>query len=113
MALTTRQRNKLPRSAFAIRSGPRSNWAYPLPTRAQARAAGISEAQRQRMLRAAVAYAARSDTRSSYGAIRRKARTRAGATSKASGTPWGTATTGRRRTTRRRRRRTTTRRRRR
>jgi hypothetical protein len=48
MPLTTRQRNALPRSAFALKSGPRSNWRYPAPTKAQARKAGISEASRAR-----------------------------------------------------------------
>jgi hypothetical protein len=64
VALTRRQRAKLPRSAFVIapKGSPRSSWKYPVPTAAQARKAGISEAQRQRTHRAALSYAARSDT---------------------------------------------------
>jgi hypothetical protein len=62
MALTTRQRNRLPRSAFAYPA----QRAYPVPTRAQARAAGISERQRQQTHRAALSYSARSSTSGSY-----------------------------------------------
>jgi hypothetical protein len=62
MALSTAQRNRLPRSAFGIARGPRSAWKYPMPTRTMARRAGISEAQRQRTLTAAKAYAARRST---------------------------------------------------
>jgi hypothetical protein len=89
MALTARQRNALPPSAFVIKPNRnRSSWAYPLPTAAMARRAGISEAQRQRMLRAAVSFAARRGTRGSYARIARLARQRAGAASLKSGTPW-------------------------
>jgi hypothetical protein len=70
MALTTKQRNKLPKSAFALHSGPRSNWAYPAPTKAQAQKAGISEAQRARIHRAALSYSARSSTRGSPKTVR-------------------------------------------
>jgi len=70
MALTSAQRNKLPPSAFVIHSGPRSNWAYPIPTKSQAAKAGISETQRQNMMNAAKAYAARGDTRSSTRTVR-------------------------------------------
>ena len=77
MALTAAQRRRLPRSAFALHSGPRSNWAYPLPTKRQARAAGISETSRQRMLRAAAAYSARSSTRGSPSRIQPAARRKA------------------------------------
>jgi len=88
MALTAAQRRRLPRSAFAIRSGPRSNWAYPLPTKAQARAAGISEASRQRMLRAAASYSARRSTRGSPARIQPAARAKA---SRVGGSrSWGT-----------------------
>jgi hypothetical protein len=77
MALTARQRNKLPKSAFAIHPGKaRSRWAYPLPTPSQARRAGISEGQRKRMLRAAVTYSARSSTRGSPRTIAPKAKRR-------------------------------------
>lgn len=75
MALTAAQRNKLPRSAFVYHSGPRSNWSYPVPTKAQARKAGISERARKRMGTAAKAYAARKTTRGTpakVGAVVRK-----------------------------------------
>jgi hypothetical protein len=71
MALTTRQRNALPRSAFALKSGPRSNWRYPAPTKAQAKRAGISEAQRARTHRAALSYAGQRRTRGSASTVRR------------------------------------------
>ena len=71
MALTTKQRNKLPRSAFALKSGPRSQWRYPAPTKAQAKRAGISEAQRQRTHRAALAYSSRRSTRGAPSTVRR------------------------------------------
>jgi hypothetical protein len=47
MALTAKQRNALPRSAFAYapKSAPRSKWRYPVPTAAQAKRAGISAKQ--------------------------------------------------------------------
>jgi hypothetical protein len=70
MALTTAQRNALPRSAFAYSSGPRSNWRYPAPTKAQARQAHISEASRGRTHRAALAFAARGDTRGTSARVR-------------------------------------------
>jgi hypothetical protein len=70
MALTTAQRNRLPRSAFALHSGPRSNWRYPAPTKAQARRAGISEAQRARTHRAALSYGARRSTRGHPSTVR-------------------------------------------
>jgi hypothetical protein len=62
MALTARQRAKLPRSAFAYPA----KRAYPVPTRLQAARAGISESQRQRTLRSALSYSARSGTSGSY-----------------------------------------------
>jgi hypothetical protein len=81
VALTTRQRNKLPREAFLYAPGDdRSRWRYPVPTKAQARAAGISEASRQRTAKAAVAYSARRDTIGSRRAVEPVARQRAGAT---------------------------------
>jgi hypothetical protein len=98
VALTAAQRNRLPASAFVIHSGPRSKWAYPLPSPAQARKAGISEPQRQRMLRAAAAYSARSSTRGSYSKIAPRARRRAGGTTKG-GRAWGKTVTGRRKRT--------------
>jgi hypothetical protein len=99
MALTAAQRRKLPKSAFAIHPGDsRSRWAYPMPTAAQARRAGISEPQRQRMLRAAAAYSARRGTRGSYSRIAPAARRKAGGSTKG-GRAWGKTVTGRRRAT--------------
>ena len=64
MALTAAQRRKLPRSAFvyAPKSAPRSSWKYPVPTRAQAKRAGISEGNRLRIARSAMSYAGRRST---------------------------------------------------
>jgi hypothetical protein len=72
MALTTRQRNALPRSAFvyAPKSSPRSSWKYPVPTKAQARKAGISEASRAATHRAALSYSARRTTAGSPRTVR-------------------------------------------
>lgn len=53
MALTARQRNALPAAAFLDPARRR----FPAPTPAQARRAGISEAQRVRTLRSALARA--------------------------------------------------------
>jgi hypothetical protein len=63
VALTTKQRNALPASAFVYHAGPRSNWRYPVPTKAQAKRARISERERVKIHRAAKAYAARKTTR--------------------------------------------------
>lgn len=73
MALTARQRNKLPNSAFAL-SGRR----YPVPTKAQAKRAGIPEAQRVRMGRNALARAAQPQTSGTYPTIARVVRKRMG-----------------------------------
>jgi len=64
VSLTAAQRRKLPRSAFvyAPKSAPRSSWKYPVPTRAQAKRAGISEANRLRIARSAMSYAGRRST---------------------------------------------------
>lgn len=59
MALTARQRNALPAAAFLDRAHRR----FPAPTRAQARKAGISEAQRVRTLRSALSRAGQSQPR--------------------------------------------------
>jgi len=67
MALTARQRNRLPASAFLDRRFRR----FPVPTAAQARAAGISQAQRLRTLRNALSRAGQAQPR-------RQARGRAG-----------------------------------
>lgn len=78
MALTTAQRNRLPRSAFAYHSGPRSNWRYPAPTRSQAKRAGISERSRVRTHRAALSYSARRNTRGTASRVRSHVRARHG-----------------------------------
>lgn len=62
MALTARQRNALPASAFAY---PKTR-KYPVPTKAQAARAGISEAQRLRTHRNALSRAAQRNTAGSY-----------------------------------------------
>jgi hypothetical protein len=62
MALSGKQRAKLPSSAFAY-PGKR---AYPVPTKAQARKAGISEKQRVGLHRNALSRAAQSGTTGSY-----------------------------------------------
>lgn len=59
MALTTKQRNALPKSAFLDPANRR----FPVPTKAQAKAAGISEQQRVRTLRNALARAAQPQAR--------------------------------------------------
>jgi hypothetical protein len=74
MALTARQRAKLPNSAFAYPSKRK----FPVPTKAQARKAGIPEGQRQRILRNAVARAAQSHTSGSKRHVQPKAKTRSG-----------------------------------
>jgi hypothetical protein len=114
MALTARQRNRLPAAAFIDRANRR----FPAPTKAQARTAGISEAQRLRTLRSALSRAGQQAGHAA--SIRRRrvrkvtptaarsiVRARAGGAI-ASVKP---ATTRRRTTTTRRRRRRTTRRR--
>ena len=74
MALTSRQRNKLPSSAFVYPS----KRSYPAPTKAQAAMAGISETERLKMHRAALSYAARSDTSGSYGTVAKAVKRRSG-----------------------------------
>jgi hypothetical protein len=69
MALTAKQRNALPASAFAYPAARK----YPVPTKAQARAAGISESQRQATHRAALSYSGRKDTAGSYRHVSRVA----------------------------------------
>lgn len=69
MALTAKQRAKLPASAFVYHAGPRSKWRYPVPTKAQAQKAGISEKQRQRMLSTAKAYSVRPSTKGTRGRV--------------------------------------------
>jgi hypothetical protein len=123
MPLTARQRNRLPRSAYAYapRGAPRSRWRYPVPTAAQARKAGIGERQRQAILRNAVARGAQHQTRGSYGLVARSARRRAGAggasrrpsgyyKTPGKGRPWRTKVSPKRRAARRARRETSPRR---
>jgi len=74
MALTAKQRNALPRSAFALPGSRR----YPMPTKAQARRAGISERQRLATHRNAVSRAAQRGTAGNVSKIRRIAATRTG-----------------------------------
>ncbi len=65
MALTSKQRNALPNSAFAYPASRR----YPVPTKAQARRAGISERQRVATLRSALSRAGQRNTRGSRGRV--------------------------------------------
>jgi len=58
MALTAKQRAKLPASAFVYPSSRK----YPVPTKAQAAKAGISEKQRVAIHRSAKALAAKKTT---------------------------------------------------
>lgn len=74
MALTAKQRNALPRNAFALPGSRR----FPIPTKTQAKAAGIPEAQRLRTIRNGLARAAQDHTAGTYPKIARLARTRAG-----------------------------------
>ena len=67
MALTAKQRNKLPNSAFAYPSTRK----YPIPTKAQAKRAGISEKQRLNLHRNALAQAAKSTTSGSTRHVKR------------------------------------------
>ena len=66
MALTASQRSRLPNSAFAYPSQRK----YPIPTKAQARKAGISEAQRLRIHRNALSRAAQRGTMGSTAKVR-------------------------------------------
>jgi hypothetical protein len=65
MALTAKQRAKLPASAFAYPKQRR----YPVPTQTQAKRAGISETQRLALHRNALSRAAQSGTSGSYGHV--------------------------------------------
>jgi hypothetical protein len=75
MALTAKQRNALPDSAFALRRQRK----YPVPTKAQARRAHIPEAQRQGLHRNARSRAAQSRTASSLVHVRAASRRNGGA----------------------------------
>ena len=74
MALTARQRSALPSSAFAYPS----KRAYPVPTKAQARKAGISERQRLATHRNALSRSAQSNTSGSLRHVRGKVASRSG-----------------------------------
>lgn len=89
MALTAKQRRRLPRSAFAIPSKRK----YPVPTKAQARRAGISEAQRLRLHRNALARSTNKRTAGTYSTIAKKVRARSGGKVKSvsRGAPGGTS----------------------
>jgi hypothetical protein len=65
MALTAKQRRALPDSAFVYPSTRK----YPVPTKAQARKAGISERQRLAIHRNALARAGQSGTSGSYSKV--------------------------------------------
>jgi hypothetical protein len=80
MALTTAQRRRLPKSAYAYApDNVRSHWRYPVPTKAQARRAGISEGQRRRTINSAKSYSAHRRTIGSAARIQPIARRRRGA----------------------------------
>jgi hypothetical protein len=68
VALTARQRNRLPDSAFAYPNVRK----FPVPTKAQARKAGISERQRLGLHRNALARAAQRQTMGSHAHVARK-----------------------------------------
>jgi hypothetical protein len=74
MALSSKQRAKLPKSAFAYPA----KRAYPVPTVAQAKRAGISEKQRLGLHRNALARAAQSGTTGSYGHVAKHVARRSG-----------------------------------
>jgi hypothetical protein len=67
MALTAKQRAKLPNSAFAYPKARK----YPVPTKSQAKKAGISEKQRVGLHRNALSRSAQSTTSGSYGHVAR------------------------------------------
>lgn len=74
MAITARQRRALPRSAFAL-PGARK---YPVPTKAQAKRAGIPQAALGGMYRSALSRAGQTRTVGSYPTVARKVRAVAG-----------------------------------
>jgi hypothetical protein len=86
VAITAAQRRRLPDSAFALPSQRK----YPVPTKAQARKAGISEAQRIRLHRNALARSTNKRTVGSYPTIAKKVRARAGPKVATVGGPKGT-----------------------
>lgn len=78
MALTAKQRRKLPNSAFAY---PKQR-KYPTPSKAQAKRAGISETQRVNLHRNALAQAAKRSTSGTVSHVKAHVRKRHGGTVK-------------------------------
>lgn len=74
MALSSKQRNALPDNAFAY---PKKR-KYPVPTKAQAKKAGISEKQRLAIHRDALARAAQQGTAGTYSTVLKKVHKRSG-----------------------------------
>lgn len=72
MALTTSQRNALPDNAFAY---PKKR-KYPVPTKAQAKKAGISEKQRLAIHRNALSRASQKGTTGTYNTVLKKVKKR-------------------------------------
>lgn len=72
MALSAKQRRKLPNSAFAYSKQRK----YPTPSKAQARKAGISETQRVALHRNALAQAAKRGTSGSVSHVKSQVRKR-------------------------------------
>src|SRR5262249_41248783 len=62
---------KLPRGAFAYapKSAPRSQWKFPVPSKAQAKRSHLSEADRYRLHRGSLRAAASPRTKLSYAAV--------------------------------------------
>ncbi len=81
MALSSKQRKNLPDSAFAY---PKER-KYPVPTKAQAKKAGISEKKRLRLHRDALAKAAQTGTSGTYSTVQRKVEARSGGKVKTKG----------------------------
>lgn len=74
MALTARQRAKLPKTAFAYPA----QRAYPVPTKTQAKKAGITEKQRLGLHRNALSRAAQAGTTGSYSHVAKHVARRTG-----------------------------------
>lgn len=72
--LTSKQRKALPKSAFAYPAKRK----YPVPTKAQAKKAGISEKQRLGILRNALSRGAQKGTSGSYAGVAKKVKARGG-----------------------------------
>ena len=72
MALSARQRSKLPPEAFVYKPTPnkRSTWRYPVPTKSMAQKAGISEMQRKSILASALSFAKSPSTMGSHSTVK-------------------------------------------